>query len=137
MDQQNAFYELTYYTLSHKNPNFIHQYVVDTYAAQTADENTRPIKITFALIGLYLHLEKQFSGKEVQNAHVLIAKKKKVWPKFVLPKNRGEVTVFDVLKISPGEKRDEEIDKWSKSVWNEYKDQQEKIINLLKEYGIT
>ena len=54
-DQRRELYhELSAYTLSHPDPSFIHQYVVDAFAAQTADENTKPIALTFALVGLYL-----------------------------------------------------------------------------------
>jgi hypothetical protein len=63
---QKLFYELSCYTCSHPDPLFIHQYAVDALTAQQADENTKPISIVFALIGLYLHLEANFSGKKVQ-----------------------------------------------------------------------
>lgn len=33
--------ELSYYTLSHGDPSFIHQYIVDAFAAQHADENPK------------------------------------------------------------------------------------------------
>jgi hypothetical protein len=36
----------------HRDPSFIHQYVVDAFAAQQADEQTKPMKLTFALVGL-------------------------------------------------------------------------------------
>lgn len=62
---QEAFNELSYYTLSHGDPAFIHQYIVDAYAAQHADEKSKPITVAFALIGLYLHIEKHYSGKQV------------------------------------------------------------------------
>jgi hypothetical protein len=56
---QDQFHELSFYTLSHPDTvYFIHQHAVDAFAAQTADENTKPIKLTFGLIGLYLFLEK-------------------------------------------------------------------------------
>jgi hypothetical protein len=47
--------------------------------------NTKPITIIFALIGLYLHLEKNFTGKEVQFAHMKLVKHRKNWPNFKLP----------------------------------------------------
>jgi hypothetical protein len=40
--EQEAFYELCYYTIAHFDPIFIHQYVVDAFAAQTADKKTKP-----------------------------------------------------------------------------------------------
>jgi hypothetical protein len=65
-----AYHELCACTLQHPDPQFfIHQFLVDAYAAQTADEQTKPIELVFALAGLYLHIEKGFTGREVQRAH--------------------------------------------------------------------
>jgi hypothetical protein len=87
MSQQH-FHELTLYTLAHPNQvYFIHQHAVDASAARTADENTKPIKLTFGLIGLYLFLKKGYTGKQVQNAHVKLSQNKKVWPSLGLPKH--------------------------------------------------
>ncbi len=73
--EQEAYNELSYYTLSHWDPSFIHQYIVDAYAAQHADEKSKSIKVAFALIGLYLHNEKHYSGKEV---HAVSEKEKAI-----------------------------------------------------------
>lgn len=115
------YQELAFYTLSHTDPKFIHQHMVDAFAAQTATRDSKPIKVAFALIGLYLYLEKGFTGKQVQRAHMQLANRHKTWPKFELPENRGLITVKDVLAISPGERRDEMIKKWCESVWQAYK----------------
>ncbi|VVB89717.1 Uncharacterised protein [uncultured archaeon] len=136
--EQEKYYELTYYTISHPGPSFIHQHIVDAYAAQYADENTKPITLAFALIGLYLHIERNYSGKEAQKAHMQLAKKRKVWPVFNQPKHRGEVTVSDVLAAPPGRERDEAIRKWCASVWEAYRENHKKIIDLVRtelEYG--
>jgi len=93
-----------FYTLSHPDKSyFIHQHVVDAYSAQTADENTKPIGLVFALVGLYLYLEKNYTGRQVQQAHMKLANNKKPWPKIELPKDRGAITVTDVLNAQPGE----------------------------------
>src|SRR5436305_5181630 len=99
---QDAYNELAYYTLSHHNPEFIHQNLVDAYTAQNAHEKTKPIAIAFALIGLYLHVEKGFTGRQVQLAHMQLANQQKSWPAFDLPETRGSITVFDVLATQPG-----------------------------------
>ncbi len=131
---QDLYSQLSFYTLNHPDPIFfIHQYVVDAYAAQHADENSKPIKIAFALIGLYLFAEKNYTGKEVQLAHMQLAKEKREYPKFILPQKRGEVTVADVLNIKAGSDRDEMIKKWAKSVWQAFIDNRSQIINLLAE----
>jgi hypothetical protein len=62
--QRDLYHELTVYTLSHQDPSFIHQHAVDAFAAQTAGETTKPITLTFALVGLYLRSERQYSGRQ-------------------------------------------------------------------------
>lgn len=128
--EKEAFNELSYYTLSHVDPAFIHQYIVDAYAAQHADEKSKPIKIAFALIGLYLHIEKHYSGKEVQKAHMRLAKKKKQWPLFDLPAHRGNIGVTDVLRAKPGPPRDRAIKEWSASVWGAWSESHAKVADL-------
>jgi hypothetical protein len=114
-----AFYELCYYTCSHPDPSFIHQHAVDAFAAQYADEDTKNITLIFGLIGLYLYLEKNFTGKEVQNAHITLGKYRKNWPRFELPEDRGDITVYHVIS-TPKNERDEAIRRWCDSVWEAY-----------------
>ncbi len=115
--EQDRFDELCFYTLQHGDARFIHQHVVDAYAAQTADANTKPITVVFALVGLYLHLERGCTGREVQRAHMKMAKRRKQWPPLPLPEGRGKVTVADVVAVPPGPERDRAIDRWCASVW--------------------
>jgi hypothetical protein len=129
---QEAYNQLAYYTLSHQGPDFIHQNVVDAFTAQNANEKTKPIAIAFALIGLYLHVEKGFTGKQVQLAHMQLANQQKSWPAFALPQDRGNITVFDVLATEPGRSRDEMIGKWCISVWSAFEKSREKVIGLLE-----
>jgi len=137
LSPQEAYNELSYYTLSHSSTGFIHQLIVDAFAAQTADKNTKPIKITFALVGLYLVVEKGFTGKQVQLAHMKLARNRKEWLTFTLPENRDNITVFDVLSKSPGKQRDEMIHKWCDAVWETYKDSQQQVRDFVKkELGI-
>src|ERR1044071_3157209 len=112
---QENFYELSYYTLAHPDPAFIHQHIVDAFIAQTADKDSKPIGVAFALIGLYLYLEKKYTGKQVQLAHMALARRKKDWPKFDLPQSRGEITVADVLNKQAGPARDAKIREWRAS----------------------
>ncbi len=130
--EREIFDELSYYTLAHHDSSFIHQYVVDAFAAQYADQNTKPITLIFALIGLYLHLEKNFTGKQVQIAHMKLGKHRKRWPKFNLPEKRGDVTIHDVINTPEGSKRDETINRWCESVWESYSECHNEIINLVK-----
>ena len=117
---EQRYDELAIYTLSLGDPEFIHQYAVDAFAAQTATEQTKPVTITFALIGLYLHLEKGYTGRAVHLAHMELAKRGKDWPRFSLPQTRGTVTVIEVLHAAPGAQRNDMITIWSASVWDAY-----------------
>ena len=130
--EDDAFYELSCYTTALADPQFIHQYVVDAFAAQYANETTKPITLTFALVGLYLHIEKNFTGKEVQKAHMQLAKHKKLWPKFKLPQYRGNISVYDVIAVPEGPKRDGAINKWCASVWDAYKENHYQVVSLVK-----
>ena len=128
------FYELSYYTLAHADPAFIHQQIVDAFAAQTANENTKPIGVAFGLIGLCLYLEKNYTGKQVQLAHMALARRNREWPKFDLPERRGEVTIVDVLNEPAGPKRDTKIREWCASVWQAYGESHQKVLELVSRY---
>lgn len=129
---QGLFHALSYYTLAHTDQNyFIHQLAVDAYTAQHADEHTKAVAITFALAGLYLVVEKGYSGKEAQLAHMAMAKKKTEWPVFELPTERGSITIEDVLAHEPGAGRDEMIRAWCREVWRCYASQRAKLLPLL------
>jgi hypothetical protein len=132
LGDQDAYYELACYTLVHPDPSFINQYIVDAYAAQHADQHSKPISIAFALAGLYLHLERQYSGRAVQQAHMQLARKKKPWPCFTLPTCRGVMTVSDVLRAAPGAARDEAINRWSASVWAAWSASHEQVAEWVK-----
>jgi hypothetical protein len=135
---QDQFNEVSFYTLAHADTiYFIHQHIVDAYQAQMADSNTKPIALTFSLAGLYLFLEKNYSGRQVQQAHMKLAQNKKAWPQFELPKNRGEITVATVLAATPGKERDLMIRKWCESVWQAYKSSHQTIASLVnKDLGV-
>jgi hypothetical protein len=130
---QAAYDELCCYTLAHGDPSFIHQHVVDAFIAQNANESTKPIGLAFALIGLYLHVEKHYSGKEVQQAHMFLARQKREWPTFPLPDDRGSITEVEVLASTPGIERDNAIDDWCKSVWTAYHDSHRLIQQLTRQ----
>ena len=64
--------------------NFLLQHVVDAHIAQSAPAmNPPPIGVVFSLVGLFLHVEKGFTGKQVQNAHRIMANAKRSWPDVV------------------------------------------------------
>lgn len=131
-----TYEQLQYYTLNHGGVEFIHQHIVDAWAAQNADEQTKPITLTFALVGLCLRVEKGFSGRQVQLAHMKLAQKKQNWPLFLLPNKRGSVTSIQVLEASAGPVRDKAINTWCESVWNAFSESHQAVNELLQKYNI-
>jgi Family of unknown function (DUF5946) len=110
--------ELTYYTLAHGDPAFIHQHLVDVYGAQHARAQSKStIGAAFALAGLYLAVERGFRGRQVQKMHTLMAAKSRQWPRFEPPADVGPLTVADVLRVEPGPDRDQALMRWCDSVW--------------------
>jgi len=132
-----AYHELCGYTLTHGGAAFIHQHVVDAFAAQSATEHGKPIGVTFALVGLYLHFEKGFTGRQVQLAHMKMGRRKRTWPTFVLPRERGTITARDVMKAPEGPERERAIDEWCASVWKAFVQNRQTVVDLLKEYEIV
>lgn len=122
MTELEAYDELCAYTLTRGDPEFVHQYVVDAFAVQSANAETKPITIAFALVGLYLHVERQLTGREVQRTHQRLAREKREWPRFALPQGRGAMTALDVIRHSPGPERDAAIRAWAASVWSACRD---------------
>jgi hypothetical protein len=137
MSDHDAYHELCDYTLTHADVRFIHQHVVDAFAVQRADEYTKPIALTFGLVGLYLKVERQFSGRQVQHAHMTMAQRKRTWPSFTLPRERGAITAETVLSAPPGPARDAAIDAWCASVWDAFRANHGAVAALVSEYGIA
>jgi hypothetical protein len=135
--EQDLYHELCCYTLAHGDTSFIHQHVVDAFAAQHASDRSKPIGVTFALVGLYLHVEKQFSGRQVQRAHVKLARRKRPWPAFTLPRDRGSMTAIDVMTAPEGPERDRAIHAWCASVWEVFAGNRQAIADLLRQDGIV
>ncbi|HEX6533451.1 MAG TPA: DUF5946 family protein [Gemmatimonadaceae bacterium] len=125
------------YTLEHRGPDFVHQHAVDAFGAQHADAHTRPIELTFALVGLYLHVERGYTGREVQRVHAALARRRPAWPSFVLPAFRGEVTTAEVLAAPAGPERDAAIDAWCAAVWAAYGDCRDAVVELLHRSGVV
>jgi hypothetical protein len=138
MNSERAAYdELCCYTIAHGAASFIHQHVVDAFAAQTANEHTKPIALTFALVGLHLHVEKQFSGRQVQRAHMRLARQKQPWPVLDRPRDRGAMTSTDVVAAPAGPERDQRIDAWCASVWEAFREGHSTIADLVRAHGIA
>jgi hypothetical protein len=114
-------------------PSFIHQHIVDAYTAQYADEDTKPIAVAFSLIGLCLYVEDHRSGRDVQRAHMELARDRRRWPTFKLPQRRGTITVSDVVATPPGDERDDMIRKWCISVWDAWQESHASVRAMLRD----
>jgi hypothetical protein len=132
MTDEESYNELAYYTLSHSDPSFIHQHVVDAYAAHCASEKAKAIQVVFALVGLYLYVEKGFTGRQVQKAHMQLAKRSKSWVRPPLPRSRGAIAISDVMAAPAGRQRDLLIREWCISVWNTWSKERDQIVTLVK-----
>ena len=135
--EEELFHLLTFYTLAHPDPAFLHQHAVDAFAAQLAGAHTKPITLVFGLIGLYLHLEWDYTGRQVQLAHMRMARQRKQWPSLPRPESRGEIRVAHVLRAAPGPERDLMIHHWCASVWPCFAAARPQIVEIAKsELGV-
>jgi hypothetical protein len=137
MESDDGRAELFAYTLGRGDAAFIHQHVVDALCAQDADLTTPPIRLAFALVGLHLHVERGYTGRQVQRVHAMLAGRPITWPVFKLPSSRGELTTQNVLAAPEGPERDAAIDAWCTSVWAAYKGSSEDVVKLLRQYDLA
>ena len=133
VSEDEAYDELRFHTLSRGDPEFVHQYVVDCWTLQHADAATKPMAIAFALITLCMHLERGASGRDAQRLHIKLARKRREWPRFPIPRDKGDVTVRDVIARPEGKERDAAIDRWCASLWSAYEDAQPGVRAILHE----
>ena len=134
--EEAAYHELSAYTMTHGDVRFIHQHVVDAWGAQSARPDGKPIRLIFSLAGLYLHLEKGLTGRQVQLAHIKMGRRRRAWPQLELPSQRGDLTAIDVMQSPAGPDRERAIDEWCASVWAAFSHHREAIITLLDELGV-
>jgi hypothetical protein len=124
--------ELTSYTLTEASHEFIHQHVVDSYAAQHSGGITKNIATMYALIGLCLMIDHGLTGKQVQKVHMRMPKRK--WEKLDPPTDSKWMTIRDVLKAENSSERKALIRKWAISVWKSWKNYHDYIGNIAKKY---
>lgn len=112
--------EMSAYTLTHGGAEFIHQHLVDAWAVQHATPTKSNIALAFGLIGLYLAVEKRFTGRQVQLAHMQLGKTKRIWPWFDPPIELARSSIADVARAEPGPARDQAIRDWAAGVWTSW-----------------
>ncbi|HEX6548509.1 MAG TPA: DUF5946 family protein [Candidatus Dormibacteraeota bacterium] len=124
-------HEVSYYTLGHGRELFIHQHLVDAYGAQHVRPSGPTIAAAFALAGLYLSVEKGWSGLQVQRMHMLMARRSKQWPRYLPPPGVGPLTVADVHAAEPGPARDQMLIEWCSTVWAAWREDQVRVREML------
>lgn len=102
---------------------------------QQATSESKAIAVAFGLAGLCLHLERGYTGREVQLAHMVMARgPRKSWPRFTLPAQRGAMSALDVMAMPAGPERDRAIDAWCASVWAAFHESHEPLRAMLAEH---
>lgn len=129
---EELFNELSGHTLAMVHTNFIHQYVVDAYGAQHAGPPTKNIRVIFALIGLCLAIEHNYTGRQVQLVHMKIPKQN--WPALEPPTQPAAITVADVLNCDTEEEKVGMIKSWAASVWESWRKHHDYIRERTAEY---
>ena len=130
----NRYYELTALTLSLRDAEFIHQVAVDAYAAQHFSDDMKPIRLAFALIGLYLACQKGYTGKEVQKAHMQLGKVRRDWPGFGKPLRVNALTVVEVMNGINKKNCREQVMNWANTVWKDWSPAHETVKKLVNDY---
>jgi hypothetical protein len=130
--------ELWAYTLARGDDAFMHQHAVDALGAQRANVRTTPMQLTFALVGLYLYVERGYTGRQVQQVHAALARSRPLtWPTIVPPVCRGTITAEDVVAAPAGPARDAVIGKWCADVWSAYEACRHAVIEFLRTQDVT
>ena len=106
----------------------------NAYGAQHVRQSKSTIGAAFALAGLYLAIERGFSGRQVQKMHMRMARKSKEWPRFIQPQDVGPLTVADVLAVPPGPRRDEKLMDWCASVWGGWSPQHGRVSEMVDRF---
>ncbi|HEX2767015.1 MAG TPA: DUF5946 family protein [Candidatus Limnocylindria bacterium] len=135
-DDPDASTELSAYTLSRADGRFIHQHVVDAYRAQVHRPADKAIGLVQALVGLHLHVDHGYDGRQVQRVHKLLADRRPTWPLLELPAERGPMTAREVLAHAPGPERDAAIERWAASTWEALSAQRVTIVALLRAHDL-
>ncbi|QIA27918.1 serine/threonine protein kinase [Thermaerobacter sp. PB12/4term] len=131
------YHRLVAENLGRPDPAFVHQHCVDAYAAQHVGERTKPITSVFALAGLYLAVERGFTGRQVQKAHVELARRagrRIAWPRLDPRPYPWALTVLDVLQAGAGEARALAIKRWAQAAWEGWAHEHEHIRDMCRRW---
>jgi hypothetical protein len=107
-----------------------HQTCVDAFTAQHVGPKTAPLTVAFALNGLYLVLERGFSGIQVREAHGYLTNTVDSWERRSLPRSVGSMTAFDVALAADPADHAVLVERWGRSVWDAWAHVHEAVAEL-------
>jgi hypothetical protein len=111
-----------------------HQLGVDTYGTQHAADHDRSIRVAYSIVGLYLSIERGWSGDDVRRAHQRMGKPQPSWPEFRRPDELGGVTVLDVamagVRAGSVVGHAEAAQRWARYVWDAWSAQHAEVASL-------
>jgi hypothetical protein len=131
------FHRLSGIHFDEADPAFIHQVAVDCYGAQHAGGPAKPIAAVFALVGLCLHLEHGFTGKQVQAAHTALGRTQKHWPALPAPTARFPVTVESVVACATASSRTVQLKVWAQATWEAWRGEQMWVRSIVRLHGLA
>ena len=131
-----AYQALAAYNLMGGRRDFIHQEAVDAYAAQHPGPPGKPISVWFGLVGLHLALDGGRTGREVQLAHMRLARRRHTWPMLPAPADLTGMVVADVVHHPAGDPRDDALLRWAAEVWQHWTSAHELIATLCADEGL-
>jgi hypothetical protein len=109
-----------------------HQLTVDAYGAQHAGPpGGRRSYVAYSLAGLYLALERGWTGIQVRSFHAKMGRPDTTWPELRRPLSTGVLTVADVVaagaRLASADGHAETVERWARSVWDAWADQHEAV----------
>lgn len=128
-----VYHELSALFIMSPDITFRKQHAVDAYGAQHSGSGVKNIRTAFSLIGLYLAVERNYTGRQVQFAHMDLAKRNIPWPSFVVPTRPYTLSVADVFHAVE-EKRNGMLMAWSENVWDTWENYHEWTTDICKRY---
>jgi len=131
-----SYQELSAYNLLRARSDFLHQEAVDAYAAQHPGPPAKPITIWFALVGLHLSLDQGRPGRQVQHAHMKLARRRRTWPMLQPPDDLRCTSAGDVMRHPAGDVRDDAVLSWAAEVWQGWASVQPTIAALCADEGL-
>ncbi len=110
-----------------------HQLLVDTYGAQHVGPRSPAITGAFGLIGLYLTLERGWTGLRVRAAHQALAARYRDWPLLGRPPEAASMTVQDLAFAGTPAEYVEVLHDWAGTVWASWRREHPRIAELVRE----